>query len=123
MATLSNSGLVKLAAGKVVSDDATITAADYDAWIEEAESQLLAETGVEWVSVFSDIGVVQKKILESAATAWAAVNAVRSDTRRFPSSGYALDQVNINLDRWDRAIAKLKDTNVSKIFGGNQESS
>jgi len=123
MATLSNSGKVKLAAGKVVSDNANITGANYDQWIEEAEAQLLAETGVEWVNIFSGLTAVKKKLLESAATAWAAVDAIRFDTRVFPTSGYALDQINMNLDRWDRAIAKLKDTNISKIFGGSQESS
>lgn len=123
MATLSNSGLVKLAAGKVVSDDTSITGANYDQWIEEAEAQLFAETGVDWVSAFSGIAAGKAEILESATTAWAAVNAVRWNTSLFPTSGYAIDQININLDRWDRAVSKLKDTNVSEIVGGSQESS
>lgn len=118
--TLTNSGLVKLAAGKNVSD--SLTPQNYTDFINEAEAQILAETGVDWVSIFPQLEAGKKEILQSAASAWAAVNAIRFDPEVYTSNISAFI-VNINLDRYDRAITKLKDPNISGIIGGKQESS
>ena len=116
--TLCNSGNVKLAAGE--DFDTSITAAQFTELINQAEGQLIADTGVNWIDVYSAMNADFKQAIEQAAAAYAAVNVVRYKPSAYASLNEAITIVNINLDRYDRAVAKLKDANVYKPFGGDK---
>lgn len=117
MATLCTSGSVKLAAGTNVST--SLTDANYTEFINQAEGQLIADTRINWVDVYSGMNTDFKQICEQAAAAWAAVDAIRYDPSGYTSLNEAITIINVNLDRYDRAVAKLKDSNVYKPFGGS----
>ena len=120
MATLSNSGLVKLRAG---ADHTALTGAQYDEFIEETEGQIVADTGVNWLDVYSGLNDDFKKILQGAVSARAANGAIMNDPLALGGLAVATTMVNQNLDVYDRAVAKLKDTNVAGAFGGTQMTS
>lgn len=117
--TLCNSGNVKLAAGANVSS--AITAAQYTELINQAEGQLTADTGVNWVTHWPAIsGNSYAKSIEQAAANWAAVNAIKYDPSGYTTIGEAVTIINACLDRYDRAVNKLKDANVYRPFGGTK---
>ncbi len=115
--TLCNSGNVKLAAGANVST--SLTPAFYTTLINQAEGQLTADTRVNWVTHWPTIsGNNTAKIVEQAVANFAAVGAIGYDPSGYTSSQEATTIINVCLDRYDRAVTKLKDANVYKPFGG-----
>lgn len=119
MVDLCTSGNVKLAAGANVST--AITNAQYISLIDQAEGQLIADTGVDWLVVYATIsGNSYGKIVEQAVANFAAVGAIGYDPSGYTTIGEAVTITNICLDRYDRAVVKLKDANVYKPFGGTK---
>jgi hypothetical protein len=118
MATLCNSGNVKLAAGVNVSS--AINTTEYTQLINQAEGQIVADTGVNWVTLYAGLNADFKQILEGAAANFAAVNAIKYDPSGYTTIGEATLIINGCLDRYDRAIAKLKEGDVYKPFGGTK---
>ena len=116
--TLCTSAEVKLAAGANVST--ALTEANYTTFINQAEGQLCADTLVDWVSAYSGVSANYKKIIENACANYAAVQAINYDPSGYTSLNEAATMVNICLDRYDRAVTKLKEANVYKPFGASQ---
>ena len=116
--TLCNSGNVKLAAGANVSS--SITASQYTELINQAEGQLIADTGVNWIDVYSGLNADFKQVIEMATANWAAVGAIKYDPSGYTTVGESVVIINGCLDRYDRAVSKLKDANVYKPFGGTK---
>lgn len=116
MTTLATSGNVKSYAGASVSSN--LTDSDYTLFIEEAEAQLIADTGIDWVAAWPTIsGNNWANIVTGAVAAFAAVSAVGYDPDAFATLNSAITTINVNLDRYDRAKSQLSDQNVYKPFG------
>ena len=113
--TLCNSGNVKLKAG---TNHTALTAAQYTDLINEAEGQFIADTGVNWIDVYSGLNADFKQIIQGAAAAYAANGAINNDLLALGGLATATTMINKNLDTYDRAVNKLKDSNVYKPFGG-----
>ena len=120
--TLCDSGHVKLCAGAKVST--ALTGADYTTFINQAEGQIVADTGVNCIDIYSTMNADFRKILEQACAAWAGNKAIKYDVGVYTGGlQEATTMVNINLEEYDRAIAKLKDANVYEAFGGTKMTS
>lgn len=116
MVTLANSGHVKLKAG---TNHTALTATQYDELIEEAEGQIIADTRVNWVDEYGTMNADFKEILRGAVAAKAANGAIMNDPLAVGGLATATTMVNQNLDIYDRAVNKLKDSNIFKPFGGS----
>ena len=115
-----NSGNVKAQAGANVSS--SITPAQYALFIEEAQDQVLVDTGVNWHTTWIATlsGNAGANSVRSACANFAAVNAIKYDPSGYTTIGEAVTIINGCLDRYDRAITKLKDANVYKPLGGTK---
>jgi hypothetical protein len=114
--TLCTLGSVKLKAG---TNHTALTAAQYTELINEAEGQLIADTRVNWITHWPQIsGSNYVKIIQGAVSAKAANIAIMNDALAVGGLTTATTMINHNLDIYDRAVAKLKDANIFKPFGG-----
>lgn len=113
-----NSGNVKAYAGVDVST--SITPAQYTQYIEDAQDQLLADTGVDWATTWFAVlsGNAGAKTVRSAVANYAAFNVIKQAPGVYTTIGEAVTLMNGCLDRYDRAVTKLKDANVYKPLGG-----
>ena len=83
MVTLSTSGAVKLKAGE---NAPTLTAAQYDSLIEEAEAFVSVQSRYDWVDNWASVsGMVGAGIVEDAVATHAAISAVNNDMSGFTS--------------------------------------
>jgi len=116
--TLCTSGSVKLKAG---TDLPTFTDDQYTEIINQAEGQIIADTRVNWVSgsVYDNMNPAFRQILQSATAAKAAISVINYDMLGYGSVQVATTMVNVLLDEYDRAVAKLKDQNIYSPFGGS----
>ena len=114
--TLCTSGSVKLKAGV---DHTALTAAQYTEFINQAEGQIIADTRINWVSIYSTMDDDFKKILEGATAAKAAIGVINYDPLALGGLTVATTMINVNLDEYDRAVKVLKEQNVYSPFGGS----
>ena len=117
MATICSSDLVKLKAGTYAE---LLTYAQYSDLIEMAETQLIADTGINWVSLYSSLSATYKPIVESAVAALAAVDVINYNPLTLGSLNTATTAINVNLNTYDRAVAKLKESNIYGPFGASK---
>ena len=117
---ICNSGNVKAYAGKDVNT--AITSAQYTQYIEDAQDQVLIDTGVNWHTTWIATlsGNAGANSVRSAVANWAAFNAIKQSPSDYSTPGEATLLMNGCLDRYDRAVAKLKDANVYKPLGGTK---
>ncbi len=115
--TLCTSAHLKLKAG---AHHTALTSAQYTDLINEAEGQIIADTRVNWIDVYSGMNSDFKQILQGAVSAYAANGAIMNDPLALGGLVVATTIVNKNLDTYDRAVNKLKDANVYKPFGGTE---
>lgn len=115
--TLCDSSHVKLKAG---ADHTALTAAQYTALINEAEGQIIADTGVNWIDVYSGMNTDFKQIIQGAVSSYAANGVIMNDPLALGGLTVATTMVNNNLNIYDRAVNQLKDANVYKPFGGTK---
>jgi len=81
MVTLSTSGAVKLKAG---ANAPTLTAAQYDALIEEAEAFVSTQSRYNWVANWASVsGMVGAGIVEDAVASHAAISVINNDQSNF----------------------------------------
>jgi len=114
--TLCTSPHVKLKAGV---NHTALTSAQYTQLINEAEGHIVADTRVNWLDIYSTMNADFKQILQDAASSFAANGAIMNDPLALGGMAVATTMVNKNLDAYDRAISKLKDSNVFEPFGGS----
>ena len=121
MATLCDSGAVKLKAG--VNRNTTLTT-EYDTAIQQAESAVNVASAsgsggdVNWIDLYSGLNADVKYILEDAASSYAAAIIVNHDMDGYTTSSQAVTTINFNLTLFDRAIKLLKENYVRKYING-----
>jgi len=99
--------------GNVGTATAAAVAGDFTNIINQAEGQLIADTGVNWVSAWPTFsGNDYAKIVTQAVSNLAAVDAIRYNMASYLSNVEATTMINVCLDKYDRAVAKLKTTDI-----------
>lgn len=110
MVTICTSGSVKLAAGSYVSD--SLTDGNYNEFIEDAESDLIRDTRVNWVSAWGNTFPSEfSGSIHAAVVCKAAIKAVKYDPGEYPQ-GVASFIVNVNWAEYRDAVERLKDQKV-----------
>lgn len=112
--TLCTSGAVKLKAGKAVSDD--LTDDDYNQLIEEAESYINDALRINIVDKYSDLKDNIKKILQDAASNFAACSAVAYDMSGYTARATAQTVLNVCWAKWQDSIELLKDKKTTSFM-------
>lgn len=112
------SGNVHLHSGRF-SD--ILTDEDYAKLIFEAEGQLIADTKVNWVDIWPTIsGNTNAGIVQGAVAAYASISVTNFHKLSLGSLPIATTTINVNLNKYDRAVKQLKESNVYKPLGGTQ---
>ena len=117
--TLCDSGAVKFKAGINASTTVTNNAVRLTQYINQAEGQIVAETGANWLDDYSGMNVDFKQVLESAASCWAAIDVIEADMSGFTTLGEATTMINTLLTKYDRAITVLKDSKKITALGSS----
>jgi len=115
--TLTTSGSVALYAGKNAE---VLIDASYVTFINAAESQLIADTGVNWIDIYGTMNADYKPVVNAAVASLAANSVINYNPNAYPTLASATTMMNVNLERYDRAVAKLKEAAIYKPFGGAQ---
>jgi len=126
--TLTTSFACLLKAGKNVSPDMTSSSIVYsnvtsDAdtviseWINQFEGEVNDSTTFDWVTAYSSLGTIDKKLLDGAVSSLVANEMIKHDMSGYTSRGEAESLININLDTYKRQIRELKDVNTQEYMG------
>lgn len=115
MATIADSGDVKLAAGSKISD--SLTSANYTTLINWAESELIADTKINVIDAYSGLDADFQPVMTAAVANKAAFAANRYDQTGWPTLNHAITAANMNLDEYDRAVKEIQKSDVFKPFG------
>jgi len=110
----TNSGIVKLKAG---SEPTALTSEQYTKLIELAQSQIMAETKIDFATSYASLDADTKVILEDACSSWAAIAAAANRQQDFFSRGAAIHNANINAFTYRESIKLLKDKKVTDFLG------
>lgn len=106
MATLCTSGAVKLKAG---ANAATLTEAQYDIFIEQAEGFICSSARYDFVNNYSSISNIGKKFLEDAASSHAAISVINYDMSGFTSRMEAQTMLDVNYAKLVDCVNLLRD--------------
>lgn len=118
MATLADSGAVKLKAGENV--DSSITAAQYDQLIEQAEALLCATTQTDLISGYSGYNSSIKTILNDNVSSKAALHAIAFNMgENYYSKEEAQTLLNLNWSIYKDTLKLIESRDVlNKIKNG-----
>ncbi len=115
--TLCSSGAIVIKAVKHVNQDFAASGAVLEQLSDEAEGRLCAETRYDWVSNFSKIKTNFKPVLADATSAYAGAMLVTMDMSGYTNRGYAEDIINMNMDRFQKAVKFLVDDTNRTAMG------
>lgn len=104
--TLCTSAAVKLKAGANATE---LTAAQYTELINQAESHINTLTRVNFTDSYSGLNDDTKKILEDAASCYAACSAVAYDMDNYGSLTRAQTILNVNWAKFQECMKILKE--------------
>jgi len=105
--TFTTSGAVALKAGAGVST--ALVDADYNSFINQAESYINVLTRVNYTNTYSSLDADKKLILDDAASSHAAIAAINYDMSGYPSLAVAQTTLDVNYTRLNDAMKLLKD--------------
>ena len=111
--TLTTSGAVVFKAGV---DHTVLTDTLYTEAINEAEGEIFADTGVDFVDKYSAINANFKKVLDSACSNKAAIYVINNN---IDAIGRGTSTLMTNVLSWayDKAILRLRLSDIKKEFG------
>jgi len=114
---LCTSGAIVYKAGANVSTLAAASGAILEQFSDEAEGRICAETKYDWLTNYSSIKASFKPILADAASGYAAAMLVAYDMSGYTTRGEGEDVVNMNMDRFQKAVALLKEDKIKTKMG------
>ena len=116
--TLTDSGAVKIKAGANASSTVTDDPTTMTALINQAEGVIAAETLIDWVAIYASLSSNTKKVLDSAASSYAAMSVVGYDMGGYTGGAREGETV---LDKcvweFDNAMNRLKEDKVKGLLG------
>ena len=119
--TLCSSGAIVIKAGVDVSTSAATSAAILEQFSNEAEGRLIAETRYDWIANIAKVKTNFKPVLADATSAYAAGMLISYDMSGYVNRGYAEDLINMNMDRFQKAVKFLiEDKNKTAMGADNQ---
>lgn len=113
MATLALSGASVFKAGAGVST--SITEAQHDYALLQAESHICTATRFNWVDVYGSLNVDIKYILEETCSDLAAMYLINFDMSGYTSRSEALAMLDVLRDKVANNIKTLSDDNIRKF--------
>ncbi|MBI4092273.1 MAG: hypothetical protein HY427_03670 [Candidatus Levybacteria bacterium] len=115
--TLCTSGMVKHRANYGASSTVTNSGTWMTELINQAEGQVIADTRVNWIDIYSTLNADFKQVLEQATACWAANAVIAYDTRGFLGVNEAATMINVNWAQYQQAIKTLKEDKTITFFG------
>jgi hypothetical protein len=88
-------------------------------YIATSEGVVVGETGINYLTQYSNVNVSLKENLRTATASHAANNIIFYDTGGYSSSTEFVNLANKNLLEFNRSIARLKDLDANKIRSVN----
>ena len=116
--TLCTSGSVKNKAGANVSTTTTNDPTIMTRFINQAEGQFIADTGVNWINIYSTMDADFKQAIERAVSAFAAIDVINYDQEAV-GTNQAINRINVLLDQYERGVRAMKEAKIYKGFGGS----
>jgi hypothetical protein len=114
MVTLTTSGAVKLKAG---ANAPTLTAAQYDALIEEGEAFVSTQSRYNWVTNWPTVsGMVGAGLVEEAVSNHAAIATINNDMSGFTSRTEAQVMLDVLYSKLVDNINLLRDDKFRKFI-------
>lgn len=107
MATLCDSGAVKLAAG-VLSNEIDLTNTQYNSLIEAAEGDLCGIAKYDFVTNYASLSTVGKQFLTDGCASMAAINLIQIDPGQW-SARTAETKLDVCYTRYTELTKKIKD--------------
>lgn len=108
--TLCTSGAIVIKAGANVSSTAAASSALLEQFSDEAEGRLCAETRYDWVANFTSLSASHPNfipVLADATSAYAGAMLITYNMSGYTNRGYAEDLINVNMDRFQKAVKFL----------------
>jgi hypothetical protein len=118
--TLCTSGAVKHKAGANASTTITEDAVIMTEFINQAEGDFIAATGVNWVDIYSTMNADYKQTIENAVSCRAAVYVVNYDMSGFTSRQEAIHMINVLWATYQEGARILKEEKNSARFGASK---
>ncbi len=115
--TLCTSEAIVVKAGVNVSTYASTSGAILEQLSDEAEGRINAETRFDWVDKFSNIGANFKPVLADATSSYAGAMLIAFDMSGYTNRGYAEDLINVNMDRFQKAVRFLTEDKNKTAMG------
>ena len=115
MATLADSGTVRLAAGANVST--ALGLADFNTFIEQAEGELATDTGIDFVDKFATLPSTMSGSATAAVASKAGIKAINFDMSGYTSRAEALTMINVNWATYDRLVQDLTNERAKSLLG------
>lgn len=123
--TLTTTNACLFKAGKNVSPDmvssALIFGSDTDTvineWINQAEGEINMTTTHDWVTEYSSLGDIDKKMLDEIASSLVAINIIAYDMSGYTTRVEAESMISVHRDIALRGMKELKDKNTAEYAG------
>jgi len=115
MATMTTSGAVILKAGANVSSSLTT---EYDDWILMAESAINSLTRYNWTDAYAGLNADVQKVLDDAASCYAAMYAINYDMSGYTSRTEAETMLDLLRDMFNRLIKQLEEIKHQDFITG-----
>ena len=115
--TLCTSGAIVIKAGADVNATAAASGTILTLFCDMAEAQLSTITGIDWVSVYSDVGTNYKPILADAVSCLAGNMLIAYDLSGYPSSTKAQTLMSFNDDNYTRCVSLLREADRKSLLG------
>ena len=120
--TFCTSGAVKLKAGaNRPTDDTVLTGDNYTTLINQAEAvinNMVQQQGVDLVTSYASLGTNVKKILEDAASSWAAMSVIAYNMDDYTSMTEAQTMLDVCTFKWNECMALLKNKTSTDYLRG-----
>ena len=118
--TLCTSGAVKIKAGANASVTITDNTVTMTQLINQAEGDLIRDTGVNWVDIYASMNADFKQTLENAVSSKAAVPVINYDMSAFTSRNEAITMMNVNWAIYQECVRVLNQEKNAIRLGGTK---
>jgi TRAP-type mannitol/chloroaromatic compound transport system substrate-binding protein len=95
-----------------------ITDGKYTTLINQAESHINAVTRINYTDTYAALNVDVQKILQDAASSYAARMVIAYDLSNYPSLAQAQTLIDVNQEILQRCLSLLKEKEVTKFVDG-----
>lgn len=114
--TLTTSQAIIFLAGTNVSTAVSTSGAIMQMVSDKAEGVVCAYSRYDWVTNYANILTVGKPLLSEATACYAANELIAYSMGDYTSNGEAVTMLNVNLNNFNKAIARLEDQDYQNFL-------